>query len=87
MACPGATWSAGLMPAALGGRCCREIINAKPTHGWLIRFPPICGSPIPVIRSPNGSKIGEWNRIMVVGWRGAWQAAWVRGMRRLAGWC
>lgn len=54
---------------------------------WLISFPPICSSPIPVIWSSNGSKVGEWNRIMVVCWRGAWQAAWVRGMRRLAGWC
>lgn len=87
MARPGAGGRARLTPAALRGWRCREVIDAKPTHGWLVRFPPVSSPPVPVIWSPNGSKIGEGDGVMVVCWRRAGQAARVGGMRRLAGWC
>lgn len=67
--------------------CDSSVLTWNPTLAWLICFPAVCNSPLSVVWSPNGSKVGERNRIVVMGWRGAWQAAGVGGVRRLAGWC
>lgn len=75
----------------------RNLAKQMPTAGffqawnaalaWLICFPAVCDSSVSVVWSPNRSKVGEGNRIVIMGWRGAWQAAGVGGVRRLAGWC
>lgn len=75
------------------GNHCKTKLSAgftqawNPALAWLICFPAVCNSPVSVVWSPNRSEVGEGNRIVVMGWRGAWQAARVGGVRRLAGWC